>query len=57
VELLHGDLIHKSADEMADLFEWGIIDAPPVNLFPDSLSLATVPDAVLLVARAGWTMP
>lgn len=57
VELLQGDAMHKLAGEAADLFDWVIIDSPPINMFADAHCLAMVSDAVLLVARAGWTTP
>ena len=57
VELLQGDKMRKLAAEAGELFDWVIIDAPPVNMFADAHCLAMVSDAVLLVARAGWTTP
>ncbi len=57
VELLQGDMMRKLADEVAELFDWVIIDSPPVNMFADAHCLAMVSDAVLMVARAGRTTP
>ncbi len=36
-------------------FDWVILDAPPLNLFADAHCLASLCDAVVLVARAGVT--
>ena len=41
--------------EASSLFDWVIVDTPPVGLMPDSNLLATMADGVILVVQAGRT--
>jgi len=54
-ELLKSDAAHVLLDQLAECFEWVIIDSCPVLPFSDSLRLATMTDGTLLVVRSGVT--
>jgi len=45
--------MRRILEEAASLFEWVLIDTPPVGLLPDARLLASMADAALLVIRAG----
>jgi protein-tyrosine kinase len=47
--------MHRLVDEARDMFDWVIIDTPPVGLLPDANLLATFVDGAILVVRAGAT--
>jgi capsular exopolysaccharide synthesis family protein len=42
-------------DEASTMFDWVIIDSPPVGILPDAKLLARMADSVLLVIGAGKT--
>ena len=54
-ELLHGDRMKQLLDRMATIFDWIILDSPPVIAVHDSSVLADMSDGVLFVVRAGIT--
>src|SRR5262249_31931546 len=54
-EMLGSERFQWLLNRMAPLFDWVIIDAPPVLPVSDSTILARHCDGVLLVARAGAT--
>jgi capsular exopolysaccharide synthesis family protein len=47
--------MHRLVNEARDMFDWVIIDTPPVGLLPDANLLATFVDGAILVVRAGVT--
>ena len=54
-ELLSGPKFTAILEEMRDLFDYVIIDAPPLGLFTDATVLINRADGALLVVRAGRT--
>jgi protein-tyrosine kinase len=50
---LSSDRLRRLVSEARGLFDWVIIDTPPVTLLPDANLLAACVDGVLLVVRAG----
>jgi Mrp family chromosome partitioning ATPase len=42
-------------DEMADKFDWVIVDTPPVVLLPDTNLLVSMVDTAIVVIEAGST--
>ena len=54
-EMLKSDAAHALFDQLAECFEWVIVDSCPVLPFSDSLRLATMTDGALLVVRSGVT--
>jgi capsular exopolysaccharide synthesis family protein len=52
---LTSDRMRRLVQEAKGLFDWIIIDTPPVTLLPDANLLAANVDGVLLVVRAGKT--
>jgi capsular exopolysaccharide synthesis family protein len=57
VELLQSPKMNEVISEAAQVFEWVVLDSPPLKLFADAHCLATISDAVLLVVRMGQTTP
>jgi capsular exopolysaccharide synthesis family protein len=57
VELVQKAQFQELLKICAANFDWVIIDTPPVIPFADAHFIASVSDAVLLVARAGVTRP
>ncbi len=55
-ELLQMTSLNTSLREAATMFEWVVIDSPPVVPFVDSRCVASVADGVLLVARQHATL-
>jgi len=55
VNLFQSRIMRDVLDEVASNFDWVIVDSPPLNPVADSHCLASVTDAVLLVARSGIT--
>ena len=55
LELFCSHRIDEMMSQLAPLFEWIIVDSPPVLVVTDAVDLARAADAVLLVARAGRT--
>jgi protein-tyrosine kinase len=55
LELICSHRIDELISQLAPLFEWVIVDSPPVLVVSDAVDLARAADAVLLVARAGST--
>jgi capsular exopolysaccharide synthesis family protein len=47
--------MHRLVTEARDMFDWVIIDTPPVGLLPDANLLASFVDGAILVVRAGVT--
>lgn len=54
-ELLSGPKFSSILDEVRDMFDYIIIDAPPLGLFTDATVLINRADGALLVVRAGKT--
>ena len=54
-ELLSGPKFSAILEEVRDLFDYVIIDAPPLGLFTDATVLINRADGALLVVRAGKT--
>ena len=54
-ELVSSSLFKKFMRKVEPLFDWIIIDSPPVVTVSDACSLATVCDGVLLVVRSNAT--
>ena len=54
-ELLHSDRMRNLLDNMAHIFDWVILDSPPVLAVHDASILADMCDGVLFVVRAGAT--
>lgn len=54
-ELLQGPAISSTLQKLSPIFDWILIDAPPVMPLTDALSLRSQASAALLVARAGCT--
>jgi capsular exopolysaccharide synthesis family protein len=54
-ELLSGPKFSSILDEVRDMFDYIIIDAPPLGLFTDATVLINRADGALLVVRSGKT--
>jgi capsular exopolysaccharide synthesis family protein len=54
-ELLQTEALPCLLKQLSSVFEWILIDSPPVVPLADTLSLANSADASLLVAKAGYT--
>ena len=54
-ELLKSDGARILFEQLAECFEWVIVDSCPVLPFSDSLRLATMADGAVLVVRSGVT--
>jgi capsular exopolysaccharide synthesis family protein len=54
-EQLHSDVVAILITRLSQLFDWVIIDSPPVIPVTDAVSLAQHVDGILLVAKAGKT--
>jgi protein-tyrosine kinase len=54
-ELLHSDRMKLLLDRMASVFDWVVLDTPPVLAVHDASVLADLCDGVLFVVRAGST--
>jgi len=54
-ELLHSTRMQLLIDDMLKIFDFIILDSPPVQSVTDSLTLSTLVDGTLLVTRAGKT--
>jgi len=52
-ELLHSGQMTQMLDEMKSMYDYVIIDAPPVLVVSDASVLATLVDGVILAVRAG----
>jgi capsular exopolysaccharide synthesis family protein len=52
---LTSDRMRRLMQEVAERFDWVILDTPPVGLLSDAHVLARLVDGVLLVVRAGST--
>lgn len=52
---LISDRMRRVVDEARELFDWIIIDTPPLVLLPDAHLLASIADATLLVVKAEST--
>jgi capsular exopolysaccharide synthesis family protein len=54
-ELVANDRLEELVASLAPLFDWILIDSPPVLAFADAIDLARAADAILLVARGSST--
>ncbi len=54
-ELLHSERMRQFIDDMSRIFDWVILDSPPVLAVHDASILADMCDGVLFVVRAGAT--
>lgn len=52
---LTSDRMRRLIDEAREVFDWIIIDTPPVALLPDANLLAAMVDGAVLVVKAGST--
>ena len=52
---LTSDRMRRLLDEARDMFDWIIIDTPPVALLPDANLLASMVDTAVLIVKAGST--
>ncbi len=57
VELLQGPKLRELMAQVTALFDWVVLDSPPLSVFADAHCLASVADAVLFVVRSGLTTP
>lgn len=55
LELICSHRLDELISQLAPLFDWIIIDSPPVLVVTDAVDLARTADAIILVARAGRT--
>ena len=55
VELLRESKLRQLLEKLTALFDWIILDAPPVNLVAESVCLSSLCDGTLLVVRSGVT--
>jgi protein-tyrosine kinase len=54
-ELLSSPMLESALKTAAENFDWVILDSPPITSLSDTVLLAPLCDAVLLVVRAGST--
>ena len=47
--------MHRLINEAREVFDWIIIDTPPVGLLPDANLLASMVDAAVMIVKAGST--
>ncbi len=55
IELLESRRITDLLDDIGRVFEWLVIDSPPLSLFADAACLSKVADATFVVVRSGFT--
>jgi capsular exopolysaccharide synthesis family protein len=55
LELLQSELYTQLVNSLATLFDWIVVDAPPVVPIADALALKKSADGAILVVRAGQT--
>lgn len=55
LEMLTSNTLRDLLAEQTRHFDWVLVDAPPVGVFPDAHLVASAADGVLLVVRAGQT--
>ncbi len=55
VGVLTSDRMRHLLEDAVELFDWVIIDSPPIGLFPDPELLSMVVDGVVMVVRAEGT--
>ncbi len=54
-ELLDSARMKALLDRMADIYDFVLLDSPPLQSVTDSLSLSTIVDGTIIVVRAGET--
>lgn len=54
-ELLNSDRMNKLLTALDDVFDFILLDSPPIQSVTDSLTLSTVADGTVLIVRAGTT--
>lgn len=54
-ELLRSQRLRQTLQEAATIFDWIVVDSPPLVPFADARYLAALAHGVVLVARDGWT--
>jgi capsular exopolysaccharide synthesis family protein len=54
-DLIQSDAWPKLLDSVQDMFDWVIVDSPPVCPVPDTLTMWKCVDGVLMVVRSGVT--
>ena len=52
---LTADRMHRLIQEAREVFDWVIIDTPPIGLLTDAALLSSMADGVVLVVKAGST--
>jgi Mrp family chromosome partitioning ATPase len=55
MEGLVSDRMHRLIDEARGIFDWIILDTPPLVLLPDAHLLASMVDGVIMVIKAEST--
>ena len=53
--LLESDHFREVLDQVADVFDYVIIDTPPIGTVADALTIGKVADGNILVVRSGFT--
>lgn len=53
--LLESDHFREVLDQVADVFDYVIIDTPPIGTVADALTIGKVADGNILVVRSGYT--
>ena len=54
-ELIASQRVEELISALSSLFDWIVIDSPPVQMFADAVDIARAADGVLLVARSATT--
>lgn len=54
-ELLGSERMHEVIDRFSELFDYIVLDLPPINIVTDALVIAPWTDGLLLVVRQGFT--
>lgn len=55
VELLDSDKMKTLLERMTDMYDFVLLDSPPIQSVTDSLTLSTLADGTVIVVRAGKT--
>ncbi len=55
LSLLQSDKFSEMLEHLSAMFDWVLIDSPPLTPFADAATLASLSDAVLFVTRQGVT--
>src|SRR4030095_9612182 len=55
ISALTADRMRRLIDEAREVFDWIIIDTPPIRLLTDAWLVSSLADGVILVVKAGTT--